>query len=86
MNEMDNNANKPNKPSKVGGYLTVGGIVFCTMGALKLTRGIIGWFAAEGDARYSDNLVIGGILLTIGIVLAGAGFALKKAARGTKAK
>lgn len=75
MNETDNNAKKSRRP---GSLFVVAGIIFCTMGGMKLTRGLFGLYADDGGTRDSSDIVVGGTMLAAGIINVAVGFAKRK--------
>lgn len=71
MNETKSNTNKSRRP---GSLFVLVGIMFCTMGGMKLTRGLFDLYSADGRAHHSSDFVVGGTMLAAGIINVAAGF------------
>ena len=77
MNETNKNAKKSRRPRSL---FVVSGIVFCTMGGMKLTRGLFDLYAADDGSHSSSDLVVGGTMLAAGLINVAVGFAKRKKA------
>lgn len=65
---MNETSDSVKKSIRSGSLFVFAGIMFCMMGGMKLVKGLVHWFAAEGAERHSGDLVIGGMFLAAGLI------------------